>query len=84
MSTYRSRLKINFWVILANLYLRLKAHAPVLPRRHTADIMLSSKTGRGHSSAGRALASQAKGRGFESRCPLHFIMSIMFPYVKAP
>ena len=24
----------------------------------------------GHSSVGRALASQAKGRGFESRCPL--------------
>ena len=28
----------------------------------------------GHSSVGRALASQAEGRGFESRCPLHFFL----------
>ncbi len=36
---------------------------------------------RGHSSAGRALASQAKGRGFESRCPLHFFISNNFPQI---
>ncbi len=34
----------------------------------------------GHSSAGRASASQAEGRGFESRCPLHFF--ILFWYLE--
>lgn len=46
---------------------------PVLPKGEGVDIISFVCTSKGgHSSAGRALASQAKGRGFESRCPLQF------------
>ena len=37
---------------------------------NSKDVILYPALNRGHSSVGRALASQAKGRGFESRCPL--------------
>jgi hypothetical protein len=37
----------------------------------------------GNSSVGRALASQARGRGFEPRFPLHRIMAFGIPFKKS-